>query len=232
MARPRPPDRLDAVARGALALFSERGFRRTQMADVAKRVGISPGALYGYVEGKDALFDLAVRSAFGDSERPVRLPLATPAAGELRDRVRTLLRRRLYPPFLVEREAAGAPADPTSELVALLGELYDGLERNASGIRLIERCAPDRPELAELYFRRGRGGLIERWRRYLEHRIAEGALRPVPDAAIAARLVIETVAWFAWHRRGDPSPQPMNDALARETVIALLSRALLPGGAP
>jgi AcrR family transcriptional regulator len=202
------------------------------MADVAKRVGLSPGALYGYVEGKDALFDLAVRSAFGDLERPARLPLATPAAGELRDRVRTLLRRRLHVPLLVDREAAGAPADPAAELGALLGELYDGLERNASGIRLIERCAPDRPELAELYFRRGRGGLIERWRRYLERRIAEGALRPVPDAAIAARLVIETVAWFAWHRRGDPAPQPMNDALVRETVITLLSRALLPGGAP
>ncbi len=226
----RPPERLEAVARGAIALFSERGFRRTQMADVARRVGVSPGALYGYVEGKDALFDLAVRRAFGDDEAPGALPLPTPAPGALRDRVRTLLRRRLQAPLLLERAGADAPADAGAELVGLLEELYDGLERNAAGIRLIERCAPDRPELAELYFGRGRAGLIERWRAYLERRIEEGRFRPVPDAAIAARLVIETVAWFAWHRRGDPAPQPMDDALARRTVIALLSRALLRGG--
>jgi AcrR family transcriptional regulator len=230
MARSRPPERLDAVAGSAIALFSERGFRRTQMADVARRVGLSPGALYGYVEGKDALFDLAVRRAFGDEERPGPLPLPTPAPDALRDRVRGLLRRRLHAPLLAERAPARAPSDPGAELAALLDELYGGLERNATGIRLIERCAPDRPELAELYFGRGRAGLIERWRRYLERRIAEGCFRPVPDAAIAARLVIETVAWFAWHRRGDPAPQPMSDALARETVIALLSRALLSGG--
>jgi AcrR family transcriptional regulator len=232
MARMRPPDRLDAIAGAAIELFSERGFRRTQMADVAGRLGLSPGALYGYVEGKDALFDLAVRRAFGDDEPPAGLPLAAPAPAELRERVRALLRRRLHAPLLAARVAADAPRDVGRELRALLAELYDGLERNAAAIRLIERCAPDRPELAELYYGRGRAGLIERWRRYLERRAAEGQLAAAPDGAIAARLVIECVAWFAWHRRGDPAPQPMDDALARETVIALLARALLPGETP
>jgi AcrR family transcriptional regulator len=232
MPRPRPPDRLAEIAGAALALFSERGFRRTQMADVAGRLGLSPGALYGYVEGKDALFDLALRRAFGEAEDAPALPLPAPAPAELRERVRGLLRRRLHAPLLAAHAAEPAPGDVARELRALLAELYDGLDRNAAAIRLLERCAPDRPELAELYYGRGRAGLIERWRRYLERRGAEGRLAPVPDCAIAARLVIESVAWFAWHRRGDPAPQPMDDALARETVIALLARALLPGGKP
>jgi AcrR family transcriptional regulator len=230
MARRRPETRFDDLLRAATEVFSERGFRRTQMADVARRLGVSAGALYGYVAGKDALFDLALRRAFGEDVAPPTLPAPAPAAGELADHVRAGMRRRLRTPALVDALASPAPADVEAELTALLGELYDSLATNAVAIRLIERSAPDRPELAELYFGRGRGGLVERWRRYLERRIAEGRLRPVPDAAIAARLILESVAWFAWHRLGDPVPQAMDPALARETVVAVLARGLLPGG--
>lgn len=230
MPRRRPDARFDEILRAAAEVFSERGFRRTQMADVARRLGVSAGALYGYVAGKDALFDLALRRAFGEAVSPAALPAPAPGAGELALHVRECMRRRLRTPGLVEAAASPAPADIAGELEALLGELYDALARNAAAIRLIERSAVDRPDLAELYFGRGRGGLVERWRRYLERRVGEGRLRPLPDAAIAARLVLETVAWFAWHRLGDPVPQPMDPALARETVVAVLSRGLLPGG--
>jgi AcrR family transcriptional regulator len=232
VARRRPETRFDDLLEAATEVFSERGFRRTQMADVARRLGVSPGALYGYVESKDALFDLAVRRAFGEDVAPPALPAPTPGAGELAEHVNAGMRRRLRTPALAAAAAHPAPADVAAELEGLLGELFDALARNAAAIRLIERSAPDRPELAELYFGRGRGGLVERWRRYLERRIGEGRLRPVPDAAIAARLVLETVAWFAWHRLGDPVPQPMDPALARETVVAVLARGLLPGGPP
>jgi len=230
LARRRPETRFDELLCAATEVFSERGFRRTQMADVARRLGVSAGALYGYVAGKDALFDLALRRAFGEDVAPPTLPAPAPAAGELADHVRAGMRRRLRTPGLVDALASPAPADVEAELTALLGELYDSLATNAAAIRLIERSAPDRPELAELYFGRGRGGLVERWRRYLERRIAEGRLRPVPDTAIAARLVLEGVAWFAWHRLGDPVPQAMDPALARETVVAVLARGLLAGG--
>jgi len=229
MARRRPPERLDELARCAIEVFSERGYRRTQMADVARRLGTSPGALYGYVESKDALFDLAVRRAFGEALGALPLPVRAPEAGELLRHVRAGLRaiRRPYLDASLERPA---PPDVANELTELLGELYDGLARNGPALRLLEASARDRPDLADLYFRRGRAGLVERLRGYLERRIREGRLRPVPDVAIAARLVLEAVAWFAWHRFGDPAPQPMDDAVARETVIAVLARGLLPPG--
>lgn len=230
MSRRRPATRLDELLDAATAVFSERGFRRAQMADVARRLGVSAGALYGYVESKDALFDLALRRAFGDAPERAPLPLPTPAPAELVERVRAGMRQRLRTPGLLEALAREAPSDVAAELGGLLVELYDALARNAAAIRLIERSAPDFPELAALYYGRGRGGLVERWRRYLERRIGEGRLQPVPDVAVAARLVIETVAWFAWHRLGDPVPQPMDDARARDTVVAVLSRGLLPGG--
>jgi AcrR family transcriptional regulator len=232
MARRRPPARLEELARAAIEVFSARGYRRTQMADVARRLGVSPGALYGYVTSKEALFDLAVRTAFGERPRATALPLPTPEPEELLRHVRSAMRREIRRSSMDALLAQPVPPDVRAELTELLRELYEGLARNAVAIRLLERSAADRPDLARLYFARGRSELIGRWERYLARRIEAGKLRPVPDVAIAARLVIETVAWFAWHRHGDPVPQPMDDELARDTVVAVLARGLLPGDSP
>ena len=69
--------------------------------------------------------------------------------------------------------------------------LYDGaavqnlrctagdLELSATRLAALvtETGTPTLALLAALYFGRGRGGLVERWRRYLERRIGEGRLR-------------------------------------------------------
>jgi AcrR family transcriptional regulator len=230
VARPRPPGRLEAIAQAALELFSTRGYRRTQVADVAQQLGVSPGSLYAYVASKEALLELAVLRAFGERPRSAALPLRTPSPRALVRQVRARLGRRIAEARLGERAGRPAPPDVAAELRGVLGDLYDGMAENAAAIRLLERTAPDRPELADLYFGRLRSALIEDMGAYLARRIAEGRLAPVPDAVIAARLVIETTAWFAWHRLGDPFPQPMDDGLARATVIEVLARGLLPGG--
>src|SRR6266498_4434395 len=82
--RPRPEDRLEDVVRAGAALFARRGYRRTQMANVAREMGVSPGNLYNYVEGKDALFYLVLRRGFGGrpGERRPELP-GTGAGGGL-----------------------------------------------------------------------------------------------------------------------------------------------------
>jgi AcrR family transcriptional regulator len=53
--RMRKPGRLRDIGAAALAVFTRQGFRLTQMADVAREAGISVGALYSYVDGKEAL---------------------------------------------------------------------------------------------------------------------------------------------------------------------------------
>ena len=83
MARKRPDDRLERLAECAAQVFTSLGYRRAQMSDVAKAMGVAPGTLYLYVEGKEALFDLVVRRAFLD-EPPSQLPplpIPTPAPG-------------------------------------------------------------------------------------------------------------------------------------------------------
>jgi AcrR family transcriptional regulator len=80
MARKRPEVRLAALAEAALHQFSQRGYRLTQVADVANELGLSPGTVYGSVTSTEALFDLAVRVAFDESmpETETNLPFSEP----------------------------------------------------------------------------------------------------------------------------------------------------------
>src|SRR5215211_3192988 len=56
MPRVTPSDRRAKLLDAAAAAFVEHGFHRTQMDDVAERLGVSKGTIYRSVESKDALF--------------------------------------------------------------------------------------------------------------------------------------------------------------------------------
>ncbi len=57
----RPEDRPTEILDAALLLFSEQGFARTKLEEVAKKAGVSKGTVYLYFESKDALFQAIVR---------------------------------------------------------------------------------------------------------------------------------------------------------------------------
>ncbi|MBI3798373.1 MAG: hypothetical protein HY268_15600 [Deltaproteobacteria bacterium] len=63
---------------------------------------------------------------------------------------------------------------------------------------------------------------------YLENRMRRKLLRSAPDVAVAARLLLETLVFWAVHRHWDPHPQPVEEAVARETVIQFIVNALVP----
>lgn len=77
---------------------------------------------------------------------------------------------------------------------------------------------------------RGRRGLLDQLGDYLRRRIKSGHLRPVPDIPTSARFIVETIAWFAWHRHGDPDSLMLNDDDCRRTVRHLLLAAFRPSG--
>ena len=61
--------------------------------------------------------------------------------------------------------------------------------------------------------------------RYLDLRISQHLLSPVPDTKAWGRFVIETVAFFALHRHYDPFPTAMSELIAEDTVVRALIRA-------
>ena len=105
--------------------------------------------------------------------------------------------------------------------------MYNTVELNREGIKLLDRSASDLPELAALWFEGARGGLVAALSQYLEREIRRGAMTRVTDVPVAARLMVETVVFWAVHRRWDPHPQIVDDTTARETVIHLLTEAFV-----
>ncbi|GAA0638361.1 TetR/AcrR family transcriptional regulator [Brevundimonas lenta] len=61
--RRRPGDRPAEILAAALEVFAERGFHSARLEEVAKRAGVSKGALYLYFETKADLFRAVVRDA-------------------------------------------------------------------------------------------------------------------------------------------------------------------------
>jgi len=212
----------------ATRVFIEQGYARTQMADVAAALGVAKGTLYLYVKSKEALFDLVAR--YADAERPFAksppLPVRTPKPGATVKYVRDRLAQSGVPPSLAKALSQQRVADVRVELEGIVRELYETVARNRRGIKLLDRSARDYPELAALWFEGGRGGLIGLVTQYLEDRMRRKLLRSLPDPAVAARLLIETVVFWAVHRHWDPHPQAVDEAVAQDTVVRFVVNAL------
>jgi AcrR family transcriptional regulator len=202
------------------------------MADVAEVLGVAKGTLYLYVESKEALFDLVLRCADGHEPPPAlsALPLPTPPPGATATFLRERLAAHQVLPALQAALVRARPGDLRAELAGIVGELYDLLARHRLGIKLVDRSAADHPELAALWFGGARAGVHAGIVAYLELR--RRRLRPLADRAIAARLVQESVAFWAVHRHWDPHPQDVDEALARTAVVEFVVAALLPPPAP
>jgi AcrR family transcriptional regulator len=230
--RPLPEDRLEDLIGAAAAVFSRRGYRRTQMAEVAHQMGVSPGNLYNYVEGKDALFYLVLRRGFG--ERPGEQPPELPVTGASVEVTSNWVARRLdFVSDFPELEAAFArtqPADPRGELVAVVGELYDVLVRVRVGVDVLERSIEDVPQLARI-FAGVRRELFARYERYLRQRAAEGTVRVEYPQAVT-HLIVELCSWAARRRPHDPEAAQISDAVARQTVCRFTTNALLAPAGP
>lgn len=232
----RAEDRLDKLIHAATRAFAEGGYRRTQMADVAAAAGTSAGNAYNYVEGKDVLFHLCLvwTSPADEPEREVLrtapLPIRRRDIGDSKavvDRGMRAIGARSPLSDALKRD--GPDGDIVDELAAIIGAAYDRTAQSAAFQALVERSAADQPELFEAFFVAMRRPFLRSLTTYLERRIASGHLRPVPDAATAARLVNETQAWFARHRRGDLDTADVAVDVARATVIDVLVHGLVQG---
>ena len=229
MARTIPPDRFQQLIDCATQVFIEQGYARTQMADIADAMGVAKGTLYLYVESKEALFDLVLRHA--DAERPLTtpptLPLRTPEPGATLQHVRTRLAEQPPLPALLAALRRQRVADPRAELSEVVREIYHPLSRNRRAIKLMDRSAQFHPDLAAVWFKGARGTLINRLSAYLDRRIRRKLFRPVPDTAVAARVIMETIVTWAVHRHWDPSPQAIDDQVAEDTVVQFIVGGLM-----
>jgi AcrR family transcriptional regulator len=227
MARSRPEGRFQQLRDAALAVFAAKGLRRARMADVARAMGVSTGSLYNYVESKEALFHWLVELGGSDApvEAPARLPIPTPPPGATEALLRAALAEGMRLPALDAALARRRVGDVRAELEGIVGELYERIERTRGPGAAIERSAIDQPELFALYFRGARRELFAKLARYVEKRAKGGHFPGVGDPVVAARFLVESVAWFGRHRFSDPDPDllPDDDAVGAEVVRRIVA---------
>src|ERR1700759_812064 len=149
MPRRTPPGRVRAMARAACEVFIAKGYRRTLLTDVAERLELSHALFYRYVEGKEALLELAVRYAMDPgADLDAVVPLATPADGHIVGLIRDGLAERAAFPELRGALDRGPSGRGAAELAAIIDELYGFIEENRLLLLLIESLADDFPELS------------------------------------------------------------------------------------
>lgn len=208
-----------------------QGFQRTQMQDVADRLGVAKGTVYGYVESKAALLAAVVRYADGvePPPEPTGLPVPTPAAGELAALVADRLGREVAELRLMKAVAGRRRVPIADELTEIITDLYQRLTRHRVSIKLVDRCAPELPELGEVWFGVGRAVLVAALTDYLTRRAASGVVRLPGPARVVARTILETCVLWAVHLHWDPAgdrEQPPPDEVAA-TLAGLLTHGLV-----
>jgi AcrR family transcriptional regulator len=223
-------DRLTAIAAAATAEFGRVGYRRTRTADVARIAGISSGSVFTYVQSKEALFHLVFLHGFDRIDDATVLPIPTPAPGETLALIEKGLRHIPVPNLRAALDVE-QPVDVAAEIRGIVEERYAIFERYWRVLAVIERCAVDLPEIEKFYFGNLRVDYFRQLTRYLDRRVTTGHLRAMPNASAAARVVSESITWFAWHRREGRDAHTYDDDVARETVIAFVSAALVPEAA-
>jgi AcrR family transcriptional regulator len=243
MVRTIPPDRFEAVVAAAARVFITHGYQRTQVQDVADELGVAKGTLYGYAQGKAALFAAAVR--FADRHEPLPAPADLPVPAPANGEIAALVASRLGGE-LADLKLAGAlrdplpdeatPADLRAEFTEIVTDLYARLARHRLAIKLVDRCAPELPDLAEVWFGSGRRANVNGIEEYLVRRQQAGTVDLPGPAPLVARTIVELCALWAVHCHFDPAPDPsgtstpdvIDDAAVAAMIAELFARATIP----
>jgi AcrR family transcriptional regulator len=220
------------VARAACEVFIAKGYRRALMTDVAERLELSHALLYRYVECKEALLELAVRYAMDQTaDLEAVVPLAPPQQGHILELIRGWLAARATFPRLRAALERGSGGDAAEELAAIIDEIYDFVEQDRLLLLLIESLVNDYPELGGASVNERKRAFVDRVAAFLGSRAASGQLRAIAHPEIAAHFLIESIAWFAQHRKRDPDAASIDDQQARSSVRGLLLAAFVPDAA-
>ena len=228
---------MTAIAAAALAVFTRDGFAAAQVAEIAREAGLSVGTIYLYADGKQALFELAVRAAAPEPDAGGVIDLAVlPVRARGIEATAALLdhavRQRARWPVLKAALRVSAPRDVDAEIAAIVGELFDLLSRGRALIWLFDRCAWELPWLRDIYVERVRGPYFGDLARYVRRRGKMPRLGGGKYPAAVSRAVVEMVAWMAMHHARDLGAVQFDQAAARRACIAIACDGLLGMGAP
>jgi AcrR family transcriptional regulator len=230
MPRVTPPDRWAKLIDAAAAAFVEHGFHRTQMDDVAERLGVSKGTIYRSVDSKDALFAAVIAWADGTRDAPetaVTGPVDLSAlASSITNDLTAAIAALELTAIVAERHRPRTAERVADEIERVTVDLHRVMHARRTAIMVLDRCAGEMPELTDVWFGEGRYALVDLWSAYLELRAT--AIAADVDRAILARTIVEIITTWAVKMPWDRAPRPYPDDTA--AACATMIRHLVTGG--
>lgn len=227
MPRVKAANRIDHIADAATQVFILNGYATAKIAQIADRAGVGPGTIYLYADGKEALFDLALRRAMEDpTVWEMTYPHPAPEPGAVADALWRCLQNASHFPQLWLATESVPPEDTAAEVEGIVRELYRWLHRYRRAIKLVVRCGADWPDVSQVFFRRFWRGGVRRLADYLQRRTKEGALPGRPDHLAAAHLIVESLTWMAAHREWAADGAMIPSSVAEETALRMLVPAI------
>jgi AcrR family transcriptional regulator len=198
----RKEDRPGEIVAAALAVFSEKGFAAAKLDEIARRAGVSKGALYLYYETKEDIFHAVVKTA------------VAPNLDLVRDRVEG------FPDgFGALLELLPAMAQMLSvSPIAGIGKMVIGEGRNF-------------PELARYWHDELVAPMLALMGGRIAAAQASGEVRPGDPRLFAAQIVSPFLMAMLWRETFVPigaDPLPL-EALAAQHLAVLKAGLLLPG---
>lgn len=222
--------RLRELVDSAFDVFCRQGFERSQVADVAKVMGVAVGTVYLYVEGKEALFDLVVRhTTMEDPEwlDGIEIPVPTPEAGSTTAFLNEVFGREGQWPKLEAALKKKKTDDIRAELTGIVQEQYQLMKKHRRGLVLLLRSALEYPGLADVFVLGLRKRLLTTLQRYLELRVKGGQLPPPKYVFASAAVLTQTIAWANLQRPFDPGLISLSEQEVEDATVDMLVNGLL-----
>jgi len=188
---------LTEIAEAALDHISSHGLKQTQMSDIARKLGISVGTLYLYVENKEALLALAATLLLNpEGLETAPLPYKSVPREDIAQRFIEIASEWAKWPTL--DKAIKEKAVDLETFRAIGFELYDLIAAHKRAIWFLDQLAAELPEIAPIHLNNVRGRTLGDLTRLL---IASGQSSIKADGlALMARIALEQISWSAMHR--------------------------------
>ena len=132
------------------------------------------------------------------------MPVPIPAVGEIAALLTARLTGeiadlRLVQALTVPLPEGASSLERRSELSNIVTDLYARLARHRIAIKLVDRCAPELPDLAAAWFGTGRAAQVDGFEQYLVRREQAGTVALPGPAPLVARTIVELCALWAVH---------------------------------
>jgi len=211
-----PENRIPDIAAAAVSVFSRKGYRLTQMDEIAHEAGVSKATLYYYFKSKIHLFQYVLENFENGRTQTFPPPGASHSKSE--PEFLHMLKKRLKEDTKLHRLAHYLARKPSGnveqELSEILLEMWEINERNRVQIIILEKSFFEFPELAEVYDKYARGQVLRQIEEYLRIRMRQGVFKPLHSVRATARFLLESLAWF-----GFKQPAPPHQIFTKEEAL-------------